>query len=146
MRRLRVRAERESPAESGRRAPQMSGRAVHYSSPCRKVSVAKGWLSTPASCRFLAMPEMAAPGTFRTGVLSEAQSGHDTPSHFNPDDEYTARASPPLPHQAVERDRGEQHEAGVAVRLEHGKAQRRVGDIEAADLPDKMRGEERDPR
>src|SRR6266567_917180 len=63
MRRLRVRAERESPAESGRRAPQMSGRAVHYSSPCRKGSVRKGWLSTPASCRFLAMPEMAAPGT-----------------------------------------------------------------------------------
>jgi len=35
-----------------------------------------------------------------------------------------------LPHQAVERDRGERHEAGVAVRPEHGKAQRRLGDIE----------------
>src|SRR5260370_16875549 len=76
-------------------------------------------------------------GTFRTGVLSDPKSvmrskaGHDTPSHFNPDDEYTARASPPLPHQAVEHDRGEQHETGIAVRFEHDKAQRRVADIEA---------------
>ncbi len=36
-----------------------------------------------------------------------------------------------MPRQAIEHDRGERHEAGVAVRLEHGKAQRRVGDIEA---------------
>src|SRR5260370_26059478 len=76
-------------------------------------------------------------GTFRTGVLSDPKSvmrskaGHDTPSHFNPDDEYTARASQPLPHQAVEHDRGEQHETGIAVRFEHGEAQRRCGDIEA---------------
>src|SRR6266851_10495230 len=82
----------------------------------------------------------------RAKVGNAVQSGHDTPSHFNPDDEYTARASPPVPRQAVERDRGEQREAGVAVRLEHGKAQRRVGDIEAADLPAEMRGEERDAR
>src|SRR5580700_12336575 len=49
MRRLRVRAEREAPAESGLQAPQTSGRVAYYSSPYRKVSVRKGWLSTPAS-------------------------------------------------------------------------------------------------
>ena len=40
-------------------------------------------------------------------------------------------SSQPLPHRAVEHDRGEQQQAGVAVRFEDDEAQRRVGDIEA---------------
>src|SRR5689334_5728403 len=42
MRRPRVRAGRESPAESDLQAPQTSGRAGHYSSPYRKVLVGRG--------------------------------------------------------------------------------------------------------
>src|SRR5262245_2433431 len=49
MRRLHVRAGRESPAGSDQRARQMSGRAVRYSSPYRKVFSTRALAVNPAS-------------------------------------------------------------------------------------------------
>ena len=41
--------------------------------------------------------------------------------------------------ELIENERAEQHQAGIAVRLEHGKAHCRVGDIESTNLPAEMR-------
>src|SRR6516225_10704132 len=48
--------------------------------------------------------------------------------------------------QGVERQRREQDQTGIAIRLEQPQAQRRVVDVEAADLPGKMRREGREPQ
>src|SRR5262245_7573335 len=75
MRRLRVRAGRESPAGSDRRAPQTSGRAVRYSSPCRKVSAGKGRLSTRHLRIALPRPRERGVRCFRSAVRIVLHAG-----------------------------------------------------------------------